>query len=72
MKKTILFFFGLVSIAIASAQSYYYTSGKQATLPISGSEGSVELDLHSASKGDYIVQLVVSNEVLDAKQFVVE
>ena len=48
------------------------TGNNVATLPISGSEGSVELDLRSASKGHYIVQLVVSSEVQDAKQFVVE
>ncbi len=48
------------------------TGNTVATLPISGNEDSVELDLRSSTKGQYIVQLVVSSEVLDAKQFVVE
>lgn len=43
-----------------------------ATIPVSDDEGSVQLDLRTSAKGQYVVQLVASNEVLDAKQFVVE
>jgi len=42
------------------------------SIPVSDSEGSATIDLQFLPGGHYVVQLVSSNRVLDAKPLVVE
>ena len=54
-------------LAVATA-----TGERVATVPLTADEGSVTVDLQTVRSGQYIVQLLSTTEVLDAKPLVVE